>query len=62
MIEMVLKRWTDPDGTKFRWSLWRNGVRIEMGPNYASADEAEAAAEDFCVKALGKKVDRVTRL
>lgn len=62
MIEIIIERWAGLHGTAFRWSLWQNGVRIEMGPNYASTDEAEAAATDFCVKELGKRADRVTRL
>jgi hypothetical protein len=62
MIEIMIERWSAPEGTEFRWSLWRDGVRIEMGPSCADADEAEAAAEDFCVKTLGRTADRVTRL
>lgn len=62
MIEIVIERWTGPDGTEFRWSVWRDGARIEMDGPYPEADDAEAAAVDYCAKALGRKADRVTRL
>jgi hypothetical protein len=62
MIEIIIERWSGPDGTTFRWSLWHDGSRVGMGPDYPSAEEAEAIAASFCMQALGAKADRVTRL
>jgi len=62
MIEIVIERWTGPDGTEYRWSVWRAGHRIAIDRPYPDADAAETAAEDVCVKALGRKAERVTRL
>jgi hypothetical protein len=62
MIELIVERWSAPDGTSFRWSLWRDGKRIAMGPNYANAEAAEAAATAACIQEFGVKPDRVTAL
>lgn len=62
MIEVIIERWSGPDGTEFRWSVWRDGHRVQMGGSYADAAACEAAAAEFCAKMLGAKVDRVTRL
>jgi hypothetical protein len=62
MMELIVERWSGPDGTSFRWSLWRDGKRIAMGPNYASAEGAEAAATAACIQEFGVKPDRVTIL
>ena len=62
MIEIIIERWTGSDGTTFRWSLWRDGSRVGMGPEYPSAEEAETIATGYCAKALGMKPDRVIRL
>ncbi|HEX2114926.1 MAG TPA: hypothetical protein VHM01_11025 [Alphaproteobacteria bacterium] len=62
MIEIIIERWSGPDGTTFRWSLWRDGRRVGMGPDYPTAEEAEAIAASFCAKTLGTMPDRVTRL
>ena len=64
MIEVFLEHWTRLDGaTEYHWSVWRDGYRIEMGGKaFTDADDCETEALDFCVKALGKKPDKVTRL
>ncbi len=64
MIEVVIERWTGPDGaTEYRWSVWRDGYRIEMGGKaFTDADDCESEALDFCGKTLGEKPDKVTRL
>jgi hypothetical protein len=62
MIEIVIERWSGPDGITFRWSLWRDGSRVGMGPDYPTAEEAEATAAAFCAQRLGTRADRVTRL
>ncbi len=64
MIEIVIKRWTNTEGeTDFRWSLWSDGYRIQMGENvHSCADDCEAQALEFCWRDLGHKPDKVTRL
>ncbi len=64
MIEVFIEHWTRPDSTTVhRWSVWQVGHRIEMGGKaFLDADDCETEALDFCVKALGKKPDKVTRL
>ncbi len=64
MIEIVIERWTNADGeTGFRWSVWREGYRIQMGENaHSSTDDCEAEAVEFCWRELGRKPDKVTRL
>ncbi len=41
MFEVVIERWTGPDGaTEYRWSLWRDGYRVEMGNTaFPNADD-----------------------
>ncbi len=69
MIEVFIEHWTRPDSTtEYRWSLWRDGHRIATGrkaftdAEFTDADDCEIEAVGFCVKALGKKPDKVTRL
>jgi hypothetical protein len=61
MIEIIIERWSGPDGTAFRWSLWLDGSRVEMGGPHAAADDSEAEARAHCAR-LGRTPDRVTRL
>jgi hypothetical protein len=62
MIEIIIERWSGRDGTTFRWSLWRDGTRVGMGPDHATPEAAEAEATAFCAKATGVPADRITRL
>jgi len=62
MIEIIIERWSGPDGTTFRWSLWRDGKRVAMGPDDASADAAEAAATAACIQKFGLRPERITHL
>ncbi len=64
MIEIVIERRTNAEGeTDFRWSVWSDGYRIQMGENVRSrADDCEAQALEFCWRDLGHKPDKVTRL
>lgn len=62
MIELMVERWSGPDGTSFRWSLWRDGKRVAMGPAYTNAEAAEAAATAACIQEFGMRPDRVTAL
>ena len=64
MIEIIIERWTNPGGaTDFRWSVWRDGHRIQMGPDvHSSAEAGEREALEFCRRSLGCEPDKVTRL
>ncbi len=64
MIEVMIERWTGPDGTTVhRWSVWQADHRIEVGRKaFSDADDCEGEALEFCVRALGQKPDKVTRL
>ncbi len=64
MIEVMIERWTGPGGgVNFRWSVWRDGHRVQMGrDSYPTAEAGEADAREFCVHGLGREPDRVTRL
>ncbi len=64
MIEVFIEHWTAPYGTTwYRWSVWRDDHRIEVGRKaFTDSDDCETEALEFCVKALGKKPDKVTRL
>jgi len=62
MIELTIESWSGPDGTAYRWSLWRDGRRLAMGPAYRTAEAAEAAATAACIQEFGVKPDRVTAL
>ena len=50
MIEIMIERWTNAEGeTDFRWSVWSDGHRIQMGPSlYSTAEDCEAQALKFC--------------
>lgn len=62
MIEVIIERWSGPDGVSFRWSVWQDGRRVEMGGPHADADASEAAARAWCDERLKRPPDRVTRL
>ena len=64
MIEIVIERWTNAEGeTDFRWSVWSEGRRIQMGENvHSHADDCEAQAVEFCWRKLGHQPDKVTRM
>ncbi len=64
MIEVVIERWTNTEGeTDFRWSVWSDGYRIQMGASpQSTAEDCEAQALEFCWRDLGQKPDKVTRL
>ncbi len=64
MIEIVIERWTNAEGeTDFRWSVWDEGHRIQMGDNvHSRADDCEVQALEFCWRDLGHKPAKVTRL
>ena len=64
MIEIMIERWTNAEGkTDFRWSVWSNGSRIQIGPSlHSTVEDSEAEALEFCWRDLGHKPDKVTRL
>jgi hypothetical protein len=64
VVEIVIERWTGLDGTvDYRWSLWRSGHRLGMGPDvHLSSEACEADARQHCQRSLGVEPDRITRL
>ncbi len=62
MIEIIIERWSGPDGEHFLWSVWRDGRRLEMGGPHADSADSQAAGQEFCTQRLGRKADRITRL
>ena len=50
MIEIIIESWANAVGsTDFLWSVWRDGYRIQMGPNvHSTAEDCEAQALEFC--------------
>jgi hypothetical protein len=63
MIEAMIETWSTPQsGTTYRWSLWRDGVRIAMGGPHDTIEESEAEARAFCTDRMRAPPDRVTRL
>jgi hypothetical protein len=64
MIEIMIERWTNAEGkTDFRWSVWSDGHRIQIGPSlHSTVEDSEAEAHEFCWRDLGHKPDKVTRL
>jgi len=63
MIEVIVERWTQrTGGTEFRWSVWRDGARVQMGGPHPSADVCEREADEFCRLALGRPADAIERL
>ncbi len=62
-IEVMIEQWKNLDGTTdYRWSVWREGNRLDMGGNFATADAAEAAAIEYCDNEFGAEQVSVTRL
>lgn len=63
MIELIIERWSYPDGrTEFFWSVWQEGKRLQFSGRHESDDMAEAEALEFCRINLGASPDRITRL
>jgi hypothetical protein len=62
MIEIIIERWSGPDGETFLWSVWQDGRRANMGGPHPDAAASEAAAREFCLQQLKSKPDRITRL
>ena len=63
MIELIIERWTNLDGSShYLWSVWEDGKRLEMSCRVAGSESAEAQGRAWCQKSLGRGPDRVTRL
>ena len=63
MLEIIIERWSNPDGSSdYMWSVWQNGNRIQMSGTYPTSEAAEAEAVQFCTETLNTTADRITRL
>jgi uncharacterized protein YbdZ (MbtH family) len=63
MIEVIIERWTSlKKSTDFRWSVWRDGNRIQMGGPHVTCAESEREALDYCATSLRREPDRIERL
>ena len=63
MTEIIIERWSSADGsTTYRWSIWRDGKRLQMGGPHGSADASERDARKFCTRIFETEPDRVTQL
>lgn len=63
MVEVIVERWSGFDGTvEYRWSLWRDGKRLQMGGPHPTGAACETEARAFCERTIGAAPDRVTQL
>jgi hypothetical protein len=62
MIELIVERWTDATASTYRWSLWVDGERSEMGGPHKTAEGSERDGRAFCRERFGREPDRVSRL
>lgn len=63
MVEVMIEQWKNLDGSvDFLWSVWHDGVRVQMGGAHKSVVDAKAAALAFCESRLGLEPDAVTEL
>lgn len=63
MLEVIVERWADFGGTvDYRWSVWKDGKRVEMGGPHGDPQASETEAVAFCRRMLGTPPDRVTHL
>lgn len=63
MLELIIECWTALDGkVDYRWSVWRDGRRTQMGGANATAELCETAGLAYCREELDRAPDRITRL
>jgi hypothetical protein len=63
VTELIIERWTNLNqSTDYRWSVWVDGRRVQMGGPHKTAEESEQEGQAYCQKGLARKPDRVTRL
>lgn len=63
MIEVMIERWTQADGSEdWMWSIWSGGRRRHMGEASDSSEAAETEARAACHRLFGRGPDGVTVL
>ena len=63
MTELIIERWTNLNqSTDYRWSVWVEGKRVQMGGPHKTAEDSEREGKTYCRKSLARDPDRVTRL
>ena len=63
MIELIIERWRNLDGSEhFLWSVWQEGKRVEMSGRLASAATAETEGRSWCETTFARAPDRITQL
>ena len=63
MTELIIERWTNLNQSiDYRWSVWVDGRRVQMGGPHETADESEREGRAYCQKSLARELGRVTRL
>ena len=54
MTELIIERWTNLNQSiDYRWSVWVDGRRVQMGGPHKTADESEREGRANCRKELG---------
>lgn len=63
VTELIIERWTNLNQTtEYRWSVWVEGKRVQMGGPHKTADESQREGLAYCRKTLVREPDRLTRL
>jgi hypothetical protein len=63
VTELIIEQWTNLNQSiDYRWSVWVDGRRVQMGGPHKTADESEREGQAYCRKGLAQAPDRVTRL
>jgi hypothetical protein len=63
VVELIIERWTNLNqNTDYRWSVWIDGRRVEMGGPHETADDSEREGLAYCQRSMARQPDRVTRL
>ena len=62
MIELIVERWTQAGADVYRWSLWVDGERAEMGGPHKTAEGSERDGGAFCRERFKRGPDRISRL
>ncbi len=63
VTELIIEQWTNLNqSVDYRWSVWVDGRRVQMGGPHKTADDSEREGQVYCQKSLARRPDRVTRL
>jgi len=63
VTELIIERWTNLNQSiDYRWSVWVDGRRVQMGGPHKTADDSEREGRSYCQKSLARGPERVTRL